>query len=61
MSGSMPRPAGNGPTVQGRRASFQRRTGAGLGNPAAAVDYDDKLSMRPGGACKTFGPSSSAR
>jgi hypothetical protein len=55
-----------GATDRGRKASFDRRTGevsgsgAGIGNPAAAEDYDGDLTIGSGSARKTGGPSNSA-
>ena len=66
MSRQPPRPPTAAPTDRGRRASFDRRTGAvsgsgaGIGNPAAAEDYDDDISTGSGSARKTGGPSNSA-
>ena len=66
MPARTPRPTSNQPTDRGSKASFDRRTGAvsgsgaGIGNPAAAEDYDDDLSTGSGGAGKPGGPSNSA-
>ena len=70
MPARTPRPTsnqpGNKPAGRGRKASFDRRTGevsgsgAGIGNPAAAEDYDDDLATGSGSARKTGGPSNSA-
>lgn len=53
-------------TDRGRKAGFDRRTGevsgsgAGIGNPAAAEDYDSDLTTGSGSPRKTGGPSNSA-
>lgn len=70
MPARTPRPTsnqpGNPPADRGRKATFDRRTGevsgsgAGIGNPAAAEDYDSDLSTGSGGAGKPGGPSNSA-
>ena len=70
MPARTPRPTSNQPSNQptdrGSKASFDRRTGAvsgsgaGIGNPAAAEDYDDDISTGSGGAGKPGGPSNSA-
>ena len=70
MTARTPRRTSNQPsnptTDRGRKASFDRRTGAvsgsgaGIGNPAAAEDYDDDISTGSGAAGKTGGPSNSA-
>ena len=70
MPAKPPRPTSNQPdnlpSDRGRKASFDRRTGAvsgsgaGIGNPAAAEDYGDDLSTGSGSARKTGGPSNSA-
>jgi hypothetical protein len=58
-------PAAKAPD-RGRKASFDRRTGevsgsgAGIGNPAAAEDYDSDLTTGSGSPRKTGGPSNSA-
>ena len=55
-----------GATDRGQRAGFDRRTGAvsgsgaGIGNPAAAEDYDDDISTGSGSARTPGGPSNSA-
>ena len=66
MPARTPRRTSNQPTDRGKRASFDRRTGevsgsgAGIGNPAAAEDYDSDLTTGSGSARKTGGPSNSA-
>ena len=66
MSKPPPKPTAAKATDRGRKASFDRRTGevsgsgAGIGNPAAAEDYDDDISTGSGSARKTGGPSNSA-
>ena len=66
MSKPPPKPSAAKATDRGRKASFDRRTGevsgsgAGIGNPAAAEDYDDDISIGSGSARKAGGPSNSA-
>jgi hypothetical protein len=70
MPARTPRPTSNQPSNQptdrGKKASFDRATGAvsgsgaGIGNPAAAEDYDDDISTGSGGTGKPGGPSNSA-
>ncbi|HYD12883.1 MAG TPA: hypothetical protein VEC11_08555 [Allosphingosinicella sp.] len=51
---------------RGRRAGFDRRTGAvsgggaGIGNPGAAEDYDDDQGIGSGGKARKGEPSNAA-
>ena len=66
MSKPPPKPSAAKTSDRGRKASFDRRTGAvsgsgaGIGNPAAAEDYDDDIATGSGSARKAGGPSNSA-
>ena len=66
MSEQPPKPSAAKASDRGRKASFDRRTGAvsgsgaGIGNPVAAEDYDSDLTTGSGSARTTGGPSNSA-
>lgn len=60
----IPRPEEN--PDRGKRAGFDRKTGevhgsgAGIGNPEAAEDYDDDQGIGSGGGNKAGEPSNAA-
>jgi hypothetical protein len=62
---TQPTPPADNPD-RGKRASFDRRTGevhgsgAGIGNPAAAEEYDDDQGIGSGSDKKAGGPSNAA-
>ena len=66
MSKPPPKPSAAKTSDRGRKASFDRRTGAvsgsgaGIGNPSAAEEYDSDLTIGSGSPRKTGGPSNSA-
>jgi len=61
-----PRAPGEASCPNSRRASFDRKTGevsgsgAGIGNPESAEDYDDDISVGSGSDRRTGGPSNAA-
>jgi hypothetical protein len=66
MTRQPPKPPAAKATDRGRKAGFDRRTGAvsgsgaGIGNPASSEDYDDNIATGSGSPRKTGGPSNSA-